>query len=87
MAYEHKPNTGTLFPNDKRTKDTQPIMRGEASIDKVFIENEINKTAGAVVKIAISAWPKEINGKQCLSISIGEPYVKQASAVTNPWEA
>lgn len=35
MAYEAKPNTGSLFKNDKRTKDTQAHATGSALIDGV----------------------------------------------------
>jgi hypothetical protein len=35
MAYEMKPNTGSLFVNDRREKDTQPNARGSALIDGV----------------------------------------------------
>lgn len=35
MAYEMKPNTGSLFKNDKREKETQPNAKGQALIDGV----------------------------------------------------
>lgn len=35
MAYEQKPNTGALFRNDKREKDTHAHARGDALIDGV----------------------------------------------------
>jgi hypothetical protein len=45
MAYEQKPDTGTLFKNDKREKDTHPHAKGTALIDGV--------------EYWISAWTKE----------------------------
>ena len=33
MAYEHKDNSGSLFKNEKREKDTHPHMTGTALID------------------------------------------------------
>ena len=33
--YTHKENTGSLFKNDKREKDTQPNAKGSALIDGV----------------------------------------------------
>lgn len=45
MAYEQKDNSGTLFKNDKREKDTHPNMTGTALIDGV--------------EYWISAWTKE----------------------------
>lgn len=35
MAYEMKDNSGSLFKNDKREKDTHPNVRGSARIDGV----------------------------------------------------
>jgi hypothetical protein len=35
MAYEAKPNTGSLFKNDKRTQDTHAHANGSALIDGV----------------------------------------------------
>lgn len=34
-TYEQKPDTGALFINDKREKDTQPNAKGSALIDGV----------------------------------------------------
>jgi hypothetical protein len=35
MAYEMKPDTGSIFKNDKREKDTQPNGKGQALIGGV----------------------------------------------------
>lgn len=35
MAYEVRDNSGTLFKNNKKTKDTQPNAKGEAKIGGV----------------------------------------------------
>lgn len=45
MAYEQRDNSGTLFKNDRREKDTQPNARGSALIDGVEYE--------------VSAWTKQ----------------------------
>ena len=45
MAFEQKPNTGALFKNEKREKDTQPNAVGTALIGGV--------------KYRVSAWTKE----------------------------
>lgn len=45
MPYEHRENTGTLFKNERREKETHPQARGEALIDGVLYE--------------VSAWTKE----------------------------
>ena len=45
MAYEHKDNSGSLFKNDKREKDTHPNATGTCMIDGV--------------EYYVSAWTKE----------------------------
>ena len=35
MTFEHKPNSGSLFKNDKRETDSQPNAKGSALIDGV----------------------------------------------------
>ena len=35
MAYEAKDNTGTIFRNDRKEKDTHPNAKGTALIDGV----------------------------------------------------
>jgi hypothetical protein len=35
MAYEHKANSGSLFGNDKKEKETQPDWKGSALIGGV----------------------------------------------------
>lgn len=61
MAFETKNNSGNLFKNDRREKDTHPHARGEAMIDGVLYE--------------IAAWTNEgKNGKfQSLSFKRKEP--------------
>lgn len=56
MAYEHKPNSGTLFKNTKKEKDTHPNAKGEALIGGVLYE--------------VSAWTrKDKNGNPWQSLA------------------
>lgn len=54
MSYEHKDNTGSLFKNDKRTKDTQAQAVGSAVIDGVAYW--------------MDAWTNEKNGAKYQSL-------------------
>ena len=35
MSFQQKPNSGALFPNDKKEKDTHPDLKGDFNIDGV----------------------------------------------------
>ena len=56
MAYEQKPNRGTLFPNDTRTTDAHPDFKGDFNIDGV--------------NYWISAWKKAGSRGEFLSLSV-----------------
>jgi hypothetical protein len=47
MAYEQKPNTGSLFKNDRKTTDQHPAATGSALIDGVeyFVDAWTNESA------------------------------------------
>lgn len=56
MSFQHKENSGSLFKNAKRDKETQPNARGDALIGGVLYE--------------ISAWTKkDKNGNPWQSLS------------------
>jgi uncharacterized protein (DUF736 family) len=56
MAYEIKPNSGSLFVNDKKEKPNHPDFKGQAIIEGVACW--------------LSAWKKEAkDGKMYLSLS------------------
>lgn len=56
MAFEQKDNSGSLFKNDRKEKDSHPDYRGSAMIDGV--------------EMWISAWLKEgKNGTKFMSLS------------------
>ena len=85
MAYEPKPNSGSLFANEHKKTPNHPDMRGDIHMDKTLLEDLINKSKGGLVKIAVSAWKKETsNGKKFLSLVGAEPYEKPKS--DNPWD-
>lgn len=66
MAFEQKDNSGSLFKNDRKEKDTHPDYRGSAMIDGV--------------DMWISAWLKEgKNGQKFMSLSF-KPKDEQKSA-------
>ncbi len=71
MTFEHKPNRGSLFRNDKKEKDTHPDSKGSALIDGK--------------EYWIAAWRNAEPGKTVYwSLSFQEKEEHQASAATEP---
>jgi len=74
--YVPKPNTGTLWPNDRKSSASHPDIRGDVFIDRMFLQDMCDNCEGDLVKLQIAGWEKVIGGKNCLSLSVSAPYVK-----------
>ena len=85
MAFTPKPNTGTLWPNDKKKTDSHPDVRGDLNLDRDFIKALMMKHPEGLIKISVAGWKKEINGKKTLSISASEPYEKTQQSDDLPY--
>jgi uncharacterized protein (DUF736 family) len=59
MSYEHKANTGTLFPNNKKS-DNHPDYKGKIKVGDQEFE--------------LAGWVKKTEKGQFLSLKISEPY-------------
>jgi hypothetical protein len=79
MAYDPKPNTGTLFPNDFKKAENHPDVKGDLFIERDLLNALMIKNPNGLIKISISGWNKEsANGKSFVSLSASEPWVKPA---------
>ena len=77
MAYEVKPNTGTLFVNDRKQAETHPDYTGKLLIGRDLLQK---LAAYGEANLEISAWIKETKaGKTIISLQCKEPYQKQES--------
>ena len=63
MAFELKPNCGSLFINQRKTQDTHPDMTGEINIDgKLYWLNGWSKiTKDGKKWLSVSIKPKQQN--------------------------
>jgi len=84
MSFVPKPNTGTLWPNDRKTAPNHPDVRGDIAFDKAFLKDMLNKAEDDLVKIQIAGWNKVIAGKNCVSMTASAPYVKPAGQPSYP---
>ena len=65
--YEQRDNSGALFRNDKKTEAKHPDYQGDCLVNGV--------------KMRMSAWLKESNGKKFMSLAFSEPFVPQGQPV------
>lgn len=60
MTYQHKNNSGSLFPNDRKDNEKQPDYKGSAIIDgKEFWLSAWERQGGRGVYFSVSISPKE----------------------------
>lgn len=61
MAYEQKPNSGSLFKNDRKEQDTHADYRGSAVIAGVdhWIDAWINESSSGVKYMSLKFKPKD----------------------------
>lgn len=79
-TYVPKPNTGTLWQNDYKKTQNHPDLKGDLFLDRSFIEEMLGQSNDDLIKIAVSSWEAESNGRRRLSLSVSAPYVKPEAA-------
>jgi hypothetical protein len=77
MAFEQKPNSGALFPNQKKAPN-HPDMKGDIFLDKTFLIDQMDRNKGNLVKISVAAWNNTSKaGKAYMSLMASQPYEKK----------
>lgn len=84
MAFVPKPNTGTLWPNDRKSSMNHPDLRGDLFLDRLFMQDLVDTCEGNTIKISVAAWNKTIANKECLSLSVSLPFVKNETPKAAP---
>jgi uncharacterized protein (DUF736 family) len=64
MPFEHKDNSGTLFPNDRKTANNQPDFKGQIKVNGKLLD--------------IAGWIKEGTKGNFYSLSVSEPRQQNA---------
>lgn len=62
MAYEQKPNTGSLFKNDRKETDSHPDYKGSALIDglgECWLDAWINTSKDGTKYMSLKLKPKD----------------------------
>lgn len=76
MAYEKRPNSGTLFANKSKQKETSPDYSGEVIIDVRTLKAE-----NGLATLRLAGWKKTgKSGASFLSLALSEPMQQQQQA-------
>jgi len=75
MAYEPKPNSGSLFPNKSKSKPSSPDYSGDLLIDVRSLN-----AVGGIAKVRVAGWKKETMNGTFLSLAISTPQEKSQPA-------
>jgi len=84
MAYEPKPNSGTLWPNDRKNSQNHPDVRGDLFLDRELLRTLATKNKDQLIKVSVAGWNKVIAGKDCITLSASEPYDKPPQSQYRP---
>jgi uncharacterized protein (DUF736 family) len=74
MAYEMKPNTGSLFKNDKKETDSHPDYKGSALIDglgECWLDAWVNTANNGSKYMSVKIKPKDANGAAKVMPAVG----------------
>lgn len=61
MPFEHKENSGNLFRNERKEKDTHADYRGEANVDGTlyWLDAWLNESKGGKKYLSVKFKPKD----------------------------
>lgn len=83
-TYVPKPNTGTLWQNDYKKSPNHPDLKGDLFLDRSFIEEMLGQSNDDLIKIAVSSWEAESNGRRRFSLNVSAPFVRGEQAYSKP---
>lgn len=74
MAYEQKPNKGTLWPNEYKTIPEHPDVKGDLHLDRDLLKSLMAKHPTGLIKISVSGWAGVAANKKVLNLVAQEPW-------------
>jgi hypothetical protein len=78
------PNSGALFPNDRKVHEKSPDFNGDIQVDVELLKELISQANEGLVKIRLGGWRKQTSRGWMLSLKVSSPAQRQkAPAVSN----
>jgi len=69
------PNSGALFPNDKKVHERSPDFQGDVQVEVSLLQDLIKTADNGLVKIRLGGWRKETSRGWFVSLKVSAPFV------------
>ena len=92
MAFEQKPNAGTLWHQTEKKFDKAPDFSGSVFFDYTYLSDLITSSEGGLIEIKFGGWRSKVetrNGERHvlnLLVDNYKPAAKPASSAKDPWD-
>lgn len=67
------PNSGALFPNDRKLHDKSPDFQGDVQVEVSLLQDMIKQAENGLVKIRLGGWRKESSRGWFVSLKVSAP--------------
>lgn len=71
------PNSGALFPNDRKTHEKSPDFNGDVTVEVQLLKDLIETAENGLVKIRLGGWRKETHRGWFVSLKVSAPFVNK----------
>lgn len=75
------PNSGALFPNDKKINEKSPDFNGDIQVEVALLQELISQANEGLVKIRLGGWRKQTSRGWMLSLKVSNPAPRQQKPV------
>ena len=65
-----------LWPNQYKKADNHPDVKGDLFISRELLRTLASENKDELIKVAVAGWKKTLGGKNCLTLSVSQPYQK-----------
>jgi hypothetical protein len=72
------PNSGALFPNDRKVHDKSPDFQGDVSVEVSLLKEMIQNSDNGLVKLRLGGWRKESSRGWFVSLKVSAPMPPKA---------
>lgn len=78
------PNSGALFPNDRKLHEKSPDFQGDVQVEVSLLQDMMKNAENGLVKIRLGGWRKESSRGWFVSLKVSAPLPpKPAAAPTD----